>query len=79
MTAPASAQVAPAASAALPFAAPAALLRPPPGVAPQGRRLKRGVPWGFIVIFGVIVVVMLLGQVGVFGGLLGGLFSGVTP
>ncbi|WP_281652431.1 hypothetical protein [Microbacterium aurum] len=79
MAAPTPGAPAPAGATALPFAAPAALLRPPPGVAPQGRRLKRGVPWGFIVIFGVIVVVMLLGQVGVFGGLLGGLFSGVTP
>ncbi|MFP3344518.1 isoaspartyl peptidase/L-asparaginase, partial [Halomonas sp. SIMBA_159] len=30
---------------ALPFAAPAGLLTPPPGVAPQGRRLKRGGTW----------------------------------
>ena len=30
---------------ALPFAPPAGMLVPPPGVAPQGRRLKRGVTW----------------------------------
>jgi hypothetical protein len=33
------------ASAPLPFAPPAGLLTPPPGVAPQGRRLKRRVTW----------------------------------
>lgn len=32
-------------SQALPFAPPAGLLTPPPGVAPQGRRLKRGGTW----------------------------------
>ncbi|WP_341955874.1 hypothetical protein [Microbacterium sp. LWH13-1.2] len=29
----------------LPFAPPAGLLSPPPGVAPEGRRLKRSFPW----------------------------------
>jgi hypothetical protein len=58
----------------LPFAAPAAMLRPPPGVAPQGRRLKRGVPWAAIIVFGVVFLAFLLGQLGLFGGLLGSLF-----
>ncbi|QEA27869.1 hypothetical protein FGL91_04450 [Microbacterium sp. CBA3102] len=35
---------------ALPFAPPAGLLTPPPGVAPQGRRLKRGGTWVPIII-----------------------------
>ena len=35
---------------ALPFAPPAGMLTPPPGVAPQGRRLKRGVTWLPIVV-----------------------------
>lgn len=39
-----------AASASLPFAPPAGLLTPPPGVAPQGRRLKRRVTWIPLVI-----------------------------
>ncbi|MFS0853489.1 hypothetical protein [Microbacterium sp. 179-I 3D4 NHS] len=34
-----------AASGRLPFAPPAGLVTPPPGVAPQGRRLKRRVTW----------------------------------
>ncbi len=32
-------------AASLPFAVPAGLLRPPPGVAPQGRRLAKRFPW----------------------------------
>ncbi|WP_337000931.1 MULTISPECIES: hypothetical protein [unclassified Microbacterium] len=35
---------------ALPFAPPAGMLTPPPGVAPQGRRLKRGATWVPIVV-----------------------------
>lgn len=35
---------------ALPFAPPAGMLTPPPGVAPQGRRLKRGMTWVPIVV-----------------------------
>jgi hypothetical protein len=50
------------------------MLRPPPGVAPQGRRLKRGVPWAAIIVFGVVFLAFLLGQLGLFGGLLGSLF-----
>ncbi|MEV7610293.1 hypothetical protein AB0N61_12510 [Microbacterium sp. NPDC089320] len=34
-----------AAAARLPFAPPAGMLAPPPGVAREGRRLKRSVPW----------------------------------
>lgn len=41
---------APTSSPSLPFAPPAGLLTPPPGVAPQGRRLKRGGTWIPIVI-----------------------------
>lgn len=37
-------------AASLPFAAPTGLLAPPPGVAPQGRRLRRSVQWLPIVI-----------------------------
>lgn len=40
---------------ALPFAPPAGLRTPPPGVAPQGRRLKRGGTWlPIIVVIGFI-------------------------
>ncbi|PKI91437.1 hypothetical protein CW368_05745 [Actinomycetales bacterium SN12] len=54
---------APAASAAaLPFAPPAGMLRPPPGVAPQGRRLRRGFSWVTLVIILVVVGVTLLPQ-----------------
>ena len=41
---------APAMSAPLPFAPPVGLLTPPPGVAPQGRRLKRRTTWLPIVV-----------------------------
>ncbi|WP_447948748.1 hypothetical protein [Microbacterium maritypicum] len=46
---------APAPTPSLPFAPPAGLLTPPPGVAPQGRRLKRGGTWVPVVI--VIAVI----------------------
>ena len=36
--------------AALPFAAPAGMLTPPPGVAQEGRRLKRGGRWVWIIV-----------------------------
>ncbi|AZS42420.1 hypothetical protein CVS54_03783 [Microbacterium oxydans] len=40
---------------ALPFAPPAGMLIPPPGVAPQGRRLKRGGTWiPVIVLFAIV-------------------------
>ena len=60
----------PSATAALPFSAPAAALRPPPGVAVEGRRLKRGVPWPAIIVFGVFLAVWVLLQAGVFGSFL---------
>ncbi|MFS0894694.1 hypothetical protein [Microbacterium sp. 179-I 3D3 NHS] len=42
--------------AALPFAPPAGLLTPPPGVAPQGRRLKRSATWlPIVVVVGFVV------------------------
>jgi hypothetical protein len=48
----------------VPFAVPLAALRPPPGVAPQGRRLQRGVPWVPIIVGGVVVLFWLFSQVG---------------
>jgi len=54
-------------SAALPFAAPPQALRPPPGVALTGRRLKRGVPWGAVFVFGVFALVWIAGQFDFFG------------
>ncbi|WP_159500980.1 hypothetical protein [Microbacterium sp. 18062] len=59
-----------AASVAIPFAPPAGALRPPPGVAPGGRRLKRKVPWVTIVVVGVFMLIWLAMQSGVFGLLL---------
>ena len=64
------------AAGALPFAAPTTALRPPPGVAQSGRRLRRGIPWSAIVVFGVVIFVWLLMQGGLFGGMLGGLLGG---
>lgn len=58
-------------STPLPFAAPAELLRPPPGVAPAGRRLTRGIPWAALVIVGAFVFFWVLSQIGVFGALIG--------
>ncbi|MCR2783077.1 MULTISPECIES: hypothetical protein [unclassified Microbacterium] len=54
-------------AASLPFVPPAGLLRPPPGVAPQGRRLARGFPWLAVVITAVIAGVWLVDVLG-FGG-----------
>ena len=51
-------------STALPFAAPTQALRPPPGVALTGRRLKRGVPWGAVIVFGFFAAFWLAGQFG---------------
>ncbi|WP_353112550.1 hypothetical protein [Microbacterium sp.] len=45
---------------ALPFVAPVGMLRPPPGVAPQGRRLKRSVSWVSIILIAVIFGFTLL-------------------
>lgn len=52
------AAAAPGAPQALPFAAPAGMLTPPPGVAQEGRRLRRGMQWLPIVI--VILVAAAL-------------------
>ena len=52
------------ASASVPFAAPLDALRPPPGVAPAGRRLQRGVPWVPIVVSGIFVLFWILTQIG---------------
>lgn len=50
--------------AGVPFAVPATALRPPPGVAAPGRRLKRGVPWAAIIVFGVLGLFWLISQTG---------------
>ena len=55
------------AASALPFAAPAGVLRPPPGVAHQGRRLKRGISWVSVAFIVVITVFWLFGQLGGWG------------
>lgn len=47
-------------SHALPFAPPAGMLTPPPGVAAPGRRLKRRTSWLFIVV-GIIFAVLWFG------------------
>ena len=54
-------------ASAVPFQAPLEALRPPPGVAPQGRRLQRGVPWVSIVVVGGFVLFWVLSQTGVLG------------
>lgn len=59
------------AASTLPFSPPTALLRPPPGVARQGRRLTRRVPWIAFVVAGIFVVVWLIGQVDFFSNLFG--------
>ncbi len=46
--------------AALPFAPPAGMLRPPAGVAPQGRRLRKGFSWVTLVIIIFVFGVTLL-------------------
>ncbi|MFD5214163.1 hypothetical protein [Microbacterium sp. NPDC058345] len=56
------------APAALPFAPPAGMLAPPPGVAPQGRRLKKSVSWVTIVVFVLIFAFAVVPQF--FAGLL---------
>ena len=59
----------------VPFVPPMDALRPPPGVAPQGRRLQQRVPWLPIIIIGAFALFWILSQAGVFGALLGGLFG----
>jgi hypothetical protein len=46
----------------LPFAAPAGMLTPPPGVARQGRRLRRGVPWLSIALVVVVAAFWMLSK-----------------
>ncbi|WP_193597397.1 hypothetical protein [Microbacterium sp. YJN-G] len=62
---------APPAVASLPFAAPAGMLAPPPGVALPGRRLKRGFSWVTVV---VIVLVLGFGLIPQLFGVLSALF-----
>ncbi|MFT4230584.1 MAG: hypothetical protein QM602_09860 [Microbacterium sp.] len=57
------------AAPALPFAAPQALLSPPPGVAPVGQRLRRRVPWVAYVVSGAVLLFWLLTQTGILSGL----------
>jgi hypothetical protein len=57
----------PGAAASVPFTPPLDALRPPPGVAPQGRRLRRGVPWVPIVVGGVMVLFWIVSQTGLLG------------
>jgi hypothetical protein len=52
------------AAPAMPLVSPAPQLRPPPGVALEGRRLKRGVPWVSVVFASVIAAFWLFGQFG---------------
>jgi hypothetical protein len=56
-----------AAASALPFVAPVGSLRPPPGVALQGRRLTRRFRWVSIVGIAAVVVFWLLTQTGFLG------------
>jgi hypothetical protein len=51
----------------MPFAPPVGQLRPPPGVAAGGRRLKRKFPWAAIIVLGIFGVVWVLIQTGFFG------------
>lgn len=56
----------------VPFAAPLLPLRPPPGVAAPGRRLRRGVPWAAVIVVGVFALVWLFPQIlGFFAALFG--------
>ncbi|MFB8387964.1 hypothetical protein ACFC3F_12575 [Microbacterium sp. NPDC055910] len=47
----------------LPFAAPSTALRPPPGVAAPGRRLKRGIPWAVVIVVGIMLLMWSLPQI----------------
>ncbi|WP_019181656.1 hypothetical protein [Microbacterium yannicii] len=60
------------AATAVPFTPPLDTLRPPPGVAPQGRRLQRGVPWVTFIAMGAVVLFWILSQTGVIGMFFGG-------
>jgi hypothetical protein len=63
-TASVAAVAGPGAAASVPFTPPRSALRPPPGVAPEGRRLQRGVPWVPIIVGGVMVLFWIFTQVG---------------
>jgi hypothetical protein len=72
VTQPVASASAEAPASALPFAPPTGLLTPPPpGVAQQGRRLQRKVPWGAFVVVGLVIVLWVLIQTGVLGQLFG--------
>jgi hypothetical protein len=60
--------------ASLPFSPPAEALRPPAGVAVQGRRLQRGVPWVAIIVFATVGIGFVAFQSGIFGSLLSAFF-----
>ncbi len=54
----------PGGAASVPFTPPLGALRPPPGVAPEGRRLQRGVPWVPIIVGGIMVLFWIFTQIG---------------
>ncbi len=54
----------------LPFTPPLEALRPPPGVAAGGRRLKGGIPWAALLIIGAVALGFFAFQAGIFGSLL---------
>ena len=60
------------AASAVPFIPPLDALRPPPGVAPQGRRLQKGVPWVPIVVGGAVVLWWILSNSGLLAVWFGG-------
>lgn len=60
------------AASAVPFTPPLDALRPPPGVAPQGRRLQKRVPWVPIVVGGVLVLWWILSNTGLLAVWFGG-------
>ncbi|QCR41722.1 hypothetical protein C1N74_15640 [Microbacterium sp. SGAir0570] len=62
------------AAPALPVMPPPGLLRPPPGVAAPGQRLKKSVPWMAVVVVLLIVTVGAIGPVIAF---IGGIFAAV--
>ncbi|UGB35193.1 hypothetical protein LQ938_15290 [Microbacterium sp. cx-55] len=57
-------------AASVPFDPPAGSLRPPPGVAAGGRRLKRKVPWSAIVLLVIVGLMWVFFQSGIIGALL---------
>ncbi|GAA1921786.1 hypothetical protein GCM10009775_12760 [Microbacterium aoyamense] len=58
-------------AASIPFTAADGMLRPPPGVAAGGLRLKRRVPWITFIIAGGVLLFWLLSQFGFFAAFLG--------